>query len=573
MRSFRLAALTAVLALAACGSPVEETNSATSTSTTTNTSTTGHGPTSTTTSAGTTEGNASTTSAGTSAGNTSGSPTSTSSTGTTVVTTGGTSAGTGSTGDTAGTNAGTTEGAASTTSTTNGGTNEGTVASSTTGTGGTSASTGGVNCCSSDADCAAQWGTSATCVNGSCYVTGPNNGTIGGCQGTSNIGSTTGTTGTSGTTCATPCQTSADCPADPNATTVTCEANGTCSYIDSFPSTGGTGGGGICPTTGGTTGSSTCSCNVDSDCNDQNHQGYVCTNGTCEFGPNIGAVSSTGGQCANQGSSTTSTTGTSSTTGTTTSGGGNGGPGCECATDVDCQSPYWENLSCVNGTCQFGTDAAAASTGGRSCNSGGNNNTTSTTGGGTTSAGNTTGGGASTPLVLSFDGASVDFTQTSGHFELGQGDAKTTDWVSARTPWLALDRDGNGRIDSGEELFGSLTKLADGRRAQNGFEALAALDANHDGKLDAKDPAFAKLVLWSDADQDRRSSRGELTSLASAGVVSIDLGYATTATCDARGNCEREHASFVFRGADGALHHGSVVDVHLAHRPVALSQR
>ena len=388
-------------------------------------------------------------------------------------------------------------------------------------------------------------------------------GTIGGgCGGSTTIGSST--TGTTGTTCSNPCQSAADCPADPNATSITCESDGTCSYIDSFPSTGGTGGYGICPTTGGTTGGGACVCNVDSDCNDAYHQGNVCVNGYCQMGPNGATASSTGGQCANQGSAT-------STTGTT--GGGSGGMNCSCASDADCDDPHWTGLTCVNGTCQIINGAASSSTG-TVCQ--GTSSTSSTTGGGTsgtttTSAGN--GGGASTPLVLSFDNARVDFTQTSGHFELGQGDAKTTDWVSARTPWLALDRDGNGRIDSGEELFGSLTKLPDGRRAQNGFEALAALDANHDGKLDSKDPAFAKLVLWSDADQDRRSSRGELTSLAQAGVVAIELTYVNGAACDSRSNCEGQHAGFVFKGADGKLQRGSVIDVYLAHRPVALSVR
>ncbi|MBS2027998.1 MAG: hypothetical protein JST54_08860 [Deltaproteobacteria bacterium] len=573
MRHFRIAALAAVFALAACGNPVNEGTTTTATSTTgntnghstsTSTSTTGTN-TSTTTSAGTTAGNASTTNAGT---------TGTSTNGTTAVTTGGTNVSTGSTGDTAGTiggnNTGTT--GTATASTTSAGTTAGTTtgATNTTGTSATSAGTTGSNCCTSDSDCVAQWGQGATCQNGNCYVTGQSNGsTVGGGCGfsTSTTGSTTGTTGT---TCSTPCQTSADCPADPNATSITCEADGTCLYIDSFPSTGGSGGGGICPTTGGTTGSTTCTCSVDADCNDAYHMGNICVNGVCQMGPNGATASSTGGQCANQGSAT-STTGT---TGATT--GGSGGLNCGCSSDADCNDPHWVGLTCQNGTCQF-SGGAAASTTGTVCGQGTTtSSTSSTTGGGTsgtttTSAGN--GGGASTPLVLSFDSARVDFTQTSGQFELGQGDAKTTDWVSARTPWLALDRDGNGRIDSGEELFGSLTKLPDGRRAQNGFEALAALDANHDGKLDAQDPAFAKLVLWSDADQDRRSSRGELTSLAQAGVVAIELTYVNGAACDSRSNCEGQRAGFVFRGSDGKEHRGSVIDVYLAHRPVALSVR
>ena len=69
------------------------------------------------------------------------------------------------------------------------------------------------------------------------------------------------------------------------------------------------------------------------------------------------------------------------------------------------------------------------------------------------------------------------------------------DWVGAETPWLALDRNGNGLIDDGRELFGSMTELPDGRRAPNGFAALAALDDDGDGRITARDAAFARLLV------------------------------------------------------------------------------
>ncbi len=50
--------------------------------------------------------------------------------------------------------------------------------------------------------------------------------------------------------------------------------------------------------------------------------------------------------------------------------------------------------------------------------------------------------------------------------------------------FLAIDRNGNGVIDNGSELFGTATRLRNGRLARNGFEALADLDDNHDGKID-----------------------------------------------------------------------------------------
>lgn len=173
--------------------------------------------------------------------------------------------------------------------------------------------------------------------------------------------------------------------------------------------------------------------------------------------------------------------------------------------------------------------------------------------------------GSSTPLVLSFDSAPVVFTHPAGSFDLaGYAASFDTDWVAAATPWLAVDLDGNGRIDDGSELFGSMTRLPDGRRADNGFTALAALDTNGDGRITAEDPAFGKLVLWRDLDQDRASSPRELQSAEEAGLIAIELGYRVEARCVGTA-CEMERASFQFRGAHGATQTGSVVDVHFRH--------
>lgn len=171
---------------------------------------------------------------------------------------------------------------------------------------------------------------------------------------------------------------------------------------------------------------------------------------------------------------------------------------------------------------------------------------------------------SSTPLVLSFDGAPVAFTSAAGGaFDLvADGQCHGSDWPSAATPWLALDRDGNGVIDDGGELFGSAVRLANGQRAKNGFEALRELDQNHDGVFDAEDEAFARVVVWTDRDGDRRSTPRELTSLAAAGVRSIRLDDRAEPRCDARGNCEGERASFTTTA--GAR--GTVIDVYLATR-------
>lgn len=167
-----------------------------------------------------------------------------------------------------------------------------------------------------------------------------------------------------------------------------------------------------------------------------------------------------------------------------------------------------------------------------------------------------------TPLVMDF-GEGIDMipvTDESFDISVIEDSCQNTDWPAAQTPWLALDRDQSGTIDDGTELFGSGTRLADGRRARHGFEALAELDDNGDGKITMLDAAFSRLVLWADFDADRVSSGSELTTLDEHGITSIDIDYVDLVSCDERGNCGRQRAQFMF-GPDAAA--GQVVDVHL----------
>lgn len=175
------------------------------------------------------------------------------------------------------------------------------------------------------------------------------------------------------------------------------------------------------------------------------------------------------------------------------------------------------------------------------------------------------GGSEGTPLVLSFDGAEPSYVADPLRaFDLDVvGACLATDWPSAATPWLALDRDGDGTIVDGRELFGSGTRLADGRRASHGFAALAELDGDGDGRITADDPRFAELRVWRDDDGDRRGVAGELLPLAAFGVLAIELEHDVAASCDARGNCGIERGRFTYVAAGGAVTTGAVVDVHL----------
>ena len=173
---------------------------------------------------------------------------------------------------------------------------------------------------------------------------------------------------------------------------------------------------------------------------------------------------------------------------------------------------------------------------------------------------------SSTPLVLSFDGGPVTLAASPAGFDIDGSMSVMTDWPAAATPWLALDRNANGGIDDGGELFGSATVLNRGERAANGFVALAELDSNGDGRITPEDVAWESLRLWSDADGDRVSGGRELTSLSARRILWIDLAYTSAPRCDARRNCEVERAAFGWADAAGAEHTGAIIDVHLRHQ-------
>jgi hypothetical protein len=107
--------------------------------------------------------------------------------------------------------------------------------------------------------------------------------------------------------------------------------------------------------------------------------------------------------------------------------------------------------------------------------------------------------------------------------------------------------------------------LPDGSFASHGFIALRALDANRDGVLDGRDPAFATLVMWADRDGNRASSPDELTPVTST-ILSLSLDDERVATCDARGNCEGERAAMQWRDASGTVRTGAAIDVYLRLR-------
>lgn len=176
------------------------------------------------------------------------------------------------------------------------------------------------------------------------------------------------------------------------------------------------------------------------------------------------------------------------------------------------------------------------------------------------------------PLVLDLnrDGkvslSSVNENKNLRFDLMNTGKAVRTGWIGKGDALLAIDVNGNGKIDNGSELFGEysagrLPKAGELKSFENGFQALSLYDSNKDGRIDSQDAVFAKLVVWNDANGDGTSQAFELKSLAQASVKSLDLGYETTSNAKApqviSGNEVRLTSSYT--ATDGKKH--KLVDV------------
>ena len=151
------------------------------------------------------------------------------------------------------------------------------------------------------------------------------------------------------------------------------------------------------------------------------------------------------------------------------------------------------------------------------------------------------------PLALDLDGDGIETRGADGQvvFDHNNDGVKTgTGWLRPDDGWLVLDRNSNGTIDNGGELFGVDTVKSDGTKASDGFDALSDLDSNDDGVFDAKDTRFADVRVWRDLNQDGVSQSNELSTLAANNIRSISLNKTTATTNLGNGNAQTATATF-----------------------------
>ena len=152
------------------------------------------------------------------------------------------------------------------------------------------------------------------------------------------------------------------------------------------------------------------------------------------------------------------------------------------------------------------------------------------------------------PLILDLDGDGVEADALTYFDHKGDGWAELSRWADEDDGTLVWDRNNDGIINDGSELFGNNTVLANGRKAAHGFAALADLDDNGDGVIDASDAAWTELrvMRWTDDNDNGMKDDGEesLVTLDSLAIESLNTGFTDSSHVDSSGNEHRQEGGY-----------------------------
>ncbi|CAM4039161.1 hypothetical protein [Xenorhabdus thuongxuanensis] len=149
------------------------------------------------------------------------------------------------------------------------------------------------------------------------------------------------------------------------------------------------------------------------------------------------------------------------------------------------------------------------------------------------------------PLIIDLNGDGVGtISEGEVYFDItNDGKKESTGWVDKNDGFLVLDKNEDGKIESGAELFGDHSVINGKTNFKNGFNALSELDTNNDSIISKDDKEWHKLKIWKDENSNAIVDENELVGLSDMGIKEINLTYENKFHIDESGNRHKETAT------------------------------